>query len=185
MGDDRRLTLCNSAFGIHPIDYGRPSRGLLIGSGCGIMMAVMDACGGLRWAIDADDVRFRDLRGWVHALVRNELVQLVAVAGWFSISDPRPIARAVSGLNVPVLAYVGGGIALDSFKSVWATGELDRFVNTLRRYAGIALGVAPDLCDATAQGNAAPSGDDLGALPEAKKGGAGTSVPTPLRLVRN
>lgn len=36
------------------VEYDRPSRGLLISSGCGTMMAVMDAAPALRWCLDID-----------------------------------------------------------------------------------------------------------------------------------
>lgn len=128
MGD---LNLCNAIFGARLIDYERDSYGLLIGSGAGIMMAVMDECPSLRFCLDADEFR-GDLRAWVRALVRNELVDMVAVAGWFSISDPTAIARAVEDLSVPTVIYIGGGIGAEKFSVEWGS-DLEEFLGEVQK----------------------------------------------------
>lgn len=130
MGYQGRLTLCNCIFGIPLIDYRRASYGLLIGSGAGSMMAIMDASPRFRFAIDIDQCRGREdrLADWLRALDRNALVDLVALAGWFSISDPILIADALRSLRVPTLLYSGAGLRRDAFAGLPMSDTLADFL---------------------------------------------------------
>lgn len=129
MGDQGRLTLCNAIFDVPVLDYARPSRGLLIGSGSGIMMAVMDASDRFRFAVDLDQCRDHDaLCDWVHALDRNGLVDLIAIAGWFSISSPKKIAGALSRVRVPAIVYVGAGLGREAFANCLVVDTLEEFL---------------------------------------------------------
>jgi len=130
MGYQGRLTLCNAIFGIPLIDYHRASFGLLIGSGAGSMMAIMDVSPRFRFAVDIDQCRGREghMADWLRALDRNALVDLVALAGWFSISDPKPIAHALRALHVPVLVYSGAGLRRELFSGLALSDTLEAFL---------------------------------------------------------
>jgi hypothetical protein len=130
MGYAGRLNLCRAVFDIPLIDYGRPTYGLLIGSGAGTMMAIMDASIRFRFALDLDDCRGREhkLFAFIRALDRNWLIDLVALAGWFSITDPKPIAAALKGLSTPVIIYSGAGLARDVFGDLPFVDTLDDFL---------------------------------------------------------
>jgi hypothetical protein len=91
------------AYYVPLIDYAPPAgvaRGdwLLIGSGCGVMMGVMDQVPRIRWCVDLDDVkdksRFARWMGWA-----ENFVGLVAIAGWFSLSDPTPLREGIAQLK--------------------------------------------------------------------------------------
>jgi hypothetical protein len=130
MGYAGRLNLCRALFDIPLIDYGRPSYGLLIGSGAGTMMAIMDASARFRFALDLDDCRGKEhkLFAFIRALDRNGLIDLVALAGWFSITDPKPIAGALKDLSAPVIIYSGAGLARDVFGDLPFVDTLDDFL---------------------------------------------------------
>jgi hypothetical protein len=130
MGYAGRLNLCRPVFDIPLIDYNRPSYGLLIGSGAGTMMAIMDASVRFRFALDLDDCRGREhkLCAFLRALDRNGLIDLVALAGWFSITDPKPIAAALKGLSAPVIIYSGAGLAREVFGDLPLVDTLDDFL---------------------------------------------------------
>jgi hypothetical protein len=130
MGYSGRLNLCNGIFGIHPVDYRRASYGLLIGSGAGVMMGVMDIAPRFRFALDADQYRGREtyLCDWIRAMDRNCLVDLIAVCGWFSITDPIPLAGALDTLSAPTVVYSGGGLGREIFEQASFTDSLDEFL---------------------------------------------------------
>ena len=129
MGYSGKLNLCNAIFGVYPVDYQRASYGLLIGSGAGTMMAVMDHAPQFRFALDADQYRGREDRlcDWIRALDRNRLVDLVVVCGWFSISDPVPLAGALDTLSAPTVVYSGAGLRREIFGKVTFADTLDEF----------------------------------------------------------
>lgn len=67
-------------------------------------MSLMDALPELRWCCDAD-------RGGVpeDLVILVEDVDVVVLAGWFSISDPEPFRRAfAAGSRAPIFLYEGG-----------------------------------------------------------------------------
>jgi hypothetical protein len=100
------LSQLSSAYRVPAVDYGRPSSGLLVSSGCGIMMATMDACPAFRWCVDADglgaDARLADWLLWARRLCRP-----VGFVGWFSLHDPRPVRDALAPLDPAPLVYAG------------------------------------------------------------------------------
>lgn len=130
MGYQGRLNLCNAIFGLPVVDYQRASFGLLLGSGSGTMMAIMDQSSRFRFALDIDQCRGREdhLADWLRALDRNALVDLVALAGWFSISDPTLVARALKTLRTPVAVYSGAGLRADAFAGLPLSDTLDEFL---------------------------------------------------------
>jgi hypothetical protein len=129
MGDSL-LTFCSALFDVPVVDYRRISRGLLIGSGAGVMMAVMDVCERFRYAVDLDQCRHREDRfcDWVRALDRNGLVDMIALAGWFSISNPASIAAALQRVNVPTIVYSGAGMRRELFGNLMLVDTLDDFL---------------------------------------------------------
>lgn len=87
-------------------DYDRPSSGLLVSSGAGIMMAVMDAAPALRWCVDIDGLPARaDLEFFLR--LADGDAEPLAVCGWFSITDPTTLRRALGALRARALVYAG------------------------------------------------------------------------------
>lgn len=91
------------------IDYERPGSGLLVSSGCGCMMAVMDAAPALRWCLDIDELGPGG-RLDQFLLAAETKVSPIAVVGWFSITPPGPLRAALAGLTKlqEVICYVVG-----------------------------------------------------------------------------
>jgi hypothetical protein len=98
---------------IDPIDYESDEMGvsrlrgdwLLVASGSGIMMAVMDMEPRFRWCIDIDgikDPRAR-LADWLIGM-EYWTGRICAVGGW-ALSDPAPLALALRSLVRPVTIY--------------------------------------------------------------------------------
>ena len=92
------------------VDYGQSRTGVLLGSGAGLMMAVMDQAP-IRWCVDTDDLNLAD------PLVEERLTSFcrmahaapgggVSLVGWFSLHDPEPLRRALAGLEPTPLVYV-------------------------------------------------------------------------------
>jgi hypothetical protein len=133
MGYTGRVNLARAIFDVPLTDYGRESRGLLIGSGAGVLMAVMDVAPCFRFAVDVDQCRGREdrLRGLVRALDGNGLVDLIAVCGWFSITNPKEIAGALAGLSAPVLVYTGAGLGREQFADFAVVDTLEQFLRRI------------------------------------------------------
>lgn len=97
------------ATGVQLVDCG-PDRGhsLLIASGSGLMMAVLDQVPDFRWCVELD----RGGKGLDFALLAHRHMRFIGLCGWFSLHSPatfEAIQRAQ--LSCPVLAY-GGNIDL-------------------------------------------------------------------------
>ena len=82
-------------------------RGVLLGSGCGLMMALMDTLP-FRYCRDTDDIReILDTESFRSFCQMADEVEGIALAGWFSFSDPTPLVAAFRMLpRAPV--YSGG-----------------------------------------------------------------------------
>jgi len=76
------------------IDYGRDSSGLLLSSGSGTMMAVMDHAPALRFCLDIDAQTDEARLGAFLQLAARHCAP-IAIAGWFSITPPGPLLDAV------------------------------------------------------------------------------------------
>lgn len=88
-----------------------PNRwGVLIGSGCGLMMSVMDVVP-FRFCLDADELHLAADPSRAYALAQFIAIAArlegVALVGWFSITDPAPLANAFAALDPPGLLYMG------------------------------------------------------------------------------
>jgi hypothetical protein len=82
--------------------------GLLVSSGAGMMMAAMDCCPKLRWCVDIDGLRDRpSARVADFMLMAERVAEPIAVCGWFSITDPKPLRDAVLGLTKTAIVYTG------------------------------------------------------------------------------
>lgn len=81
---------------------------MLLSSGSGIMMAVMDVAPEFRWCADVDE-RGHPLD---FAILINRDVVALGVLGWFSISNPDQFQKiAAATLACQVIAY-GGNVSL-------------------------------------------------------------------------
>ena len=90
--------------GVRLIDYRRAGEGLLVSSGSGIMMAVMDAVPALRWCCDVDErATMRGLRFFLRLLERD--VAPFGVVGWFSITDPSELRRGLLEARARPVVY--------------------------------------------------------------------------------
>jgi hypothetical protein len=89
------------------VDYKRDGGGLLVGSGCGVMMAAMDALPQFRWCVDIDNIRDTS-RFWRWLPWAESFASRVAVVGWFSITDPTVLRQAIGGMKRRPLAYTPG-----------------------------------------------------------------------------
>lgn len=121
------LEQASRLYGVPLIDYERPTaRGLLVSSGSGIMMSVMDKVPTLRWCVDVDllgpGARLADF-----LVMADALVERIAVCGWFSLTDPTPLRAAVRALGRTPLVYAGH-IELGAGRKVPTLGE---FIDTL------------------------------------------------------
>jgi hypothetical protein len=96
-------------YGVELVDYGEHrGRGVLVAVGAGLMMAVMDGAPSLRWAVDTGTLRGRKATRLDEFLVAVEhAAKPVALAAWFSITDPTPIRLALERMKAPVV-YTGG-----------------------------------------------------------------------------
>lgn len=90
------------------IDWNR-GEGVLIGSGCGMMMAIMDETQ-LRWAVDSDSALGANWQDFIDAMVMNG--HRVVLAGWFSNSSPRIFSCALE--RHPDLLVYGGSFKFGS-----------------------------------------------------------------------
>lgn len=131
MGAVLTLDQASRLYHIPLTDYGAwgddsRGNGLLVSSGCGMMMATMDCVPALRWCVDTDDLRGRkSARIDDFLLVAQYLATPLGVCGWFSISDPAPLRRAVEALSRPVVVYTGN-------VRLGVVGEVDSFDKFLR-----------------------------------------------------
>ena len=91
------------------VDYGEARAPVLVvASGCGIMMATMDACDA-RWCVDVDtepSARVVEFIATASRFVR------VGVSGWFSHHSPDRLIAAVALCRGRVPTYGGGGVSL-------------------------------------------------------------------------
>lgn len=98
-------------FGFDLIDYKRLGDGVLIASGCGIMMSIMDAVPRYRYCIDVDS--FRQIQSrlpqMLSALDKNCHLKIIGIAGWFSLDKPDALQQSQQRItNAQCVTYSGG-----------------------------------------------------------------------------
>lgn len=88
-------------FGFDLIDYERQGDSVLIASGAGVMMAVMDAVPRFRYCIDIDSYRSITSRvpQLISALDLNCNFGIIGIAGWFSIDEPKALQEGISKIK--------------------------------------------------------------------------------------
>lgn len=93
---------------VHYGSLGR--RGVLLGSGAGLMMGIMDTLPA-RWCLDLDVLGQNPAESIIYRIeqfvIGAHAVEGVALAGWFSISNPDPIRRIFANLQPPGVVYAG------------------------------------------------------------------------------
>jgi hypothetical protein len=113
------VALAARMYGFTLHDYGaHRSPGVLIASGSGIAMAIMDAVP-LRYTVDIDAAWQSDTlaeRTASFAEMCARLSALVTLAGWFSLTDPAPFER-VREILPEALVYIGGDAHLGDLRS--------------------------------------------------------------------
>lgn len=127
-----------NGYGVPIFDYRRDSTGLLVSSGAGIMIAVMDACPVFRWCLDID--RNKDAERLASFLFCADLrVDPFGVVGWFSITPPAPLQAALRRLpNLGrVLAYTKGAVMPAGFHF----DTLESFIGAANNHALTTAGV--------------------------------------------
>ena len=131
MGNER-VALVNSLFHVEFVDYARPGDGLLISSGAGIGMAIMDTLPALRWFCDVDAYRKRQDIDWEAVAVMltagSWRPSAVVMAGWFSLDRPEVFDAFERGVvETPVFRYEGGqGTTLADFLQTVKTSGCER-----------------------------------------------------------
>lgn len=98
-------------FGFELHDYKRAGDSLLIASGSGLMMALMDSVPRFRWCIDIDshrDIAHR-VPTFMSALDLNCQFKAIGVAGWFSVDTPHTLRQGITKVTrAHCIAYSGG-----------------------------------------------------------------------------
>lgn len=94
-------------FGFDLIDYKRQGDGILISSGAGIMMAIMGICPRFKYCIDIDSHREINSRvpQFISALDRNTELEVIGIAGFFSIDKPTALVEGIS--KIKRARYIG------------------------------------------------------------------------------
>ena len=96
-------------FGVDIADYRREGSILVIGSGCGLMLSIMDACRKARWCFDADNYRHSKI-DWqtLGQFLDQSDITAFGVFGWFTIDRPTNLIALLSEVTKPVVSYGGG-----------------------------------------------------------------------------
>ena len=118
----KRITAIETAFEVSFIDYANPGRGVLISSGCGIGMAIMDLTPTLRFFLDTDSYRHRTDIDWeaLSVVLTSETQSkpdYIILSGWFSLDPPEIFDRIERGiLETQLFRYEGGkDVSLSAF----------------------------------------------------------------------
>ena len=97
-------------FGFDLIDYDRQGDSLLISSGAGVMMAIMDAVPRFKYCIDIDSYRHITNRvpQLISALDLNCNLGIIGIAGWFSIDEPKALQEGINKIKrTKCISYSG------------------------------------------------------------------------------
>lgn len=126
-------------YGIELEDWERPSSGVLIASGSGMMLSIMDCCPCYRWCFDHDLFKNSRLDSFVEWADR--LCDPVGFAGWFSISDPQPIIAALRKARSPIV--YGGNMRLSVDREV---ESIQHFIEASNAAANTSSGTLNSPC---------------------------------------
>lgn len=113
------MTRIESAFGVTFTDYGREGAGVLLSSGCGIGLALMDVLPEFRWFVDMDNYRYKSV-DWEAIAVMLSVAgaEEFLLAGWFTFDAPVGFDRFSRGVLATsrLSRYEGGhGFTLGEF----------------------------------------------------------------------
>jgi hypothetical protein len=100
-----------SYFGFELFEYRRQGDAILIASGSGLMMAIMDICPRFKWCIEVDN--FRNIANRIPNLINafdlNCDIEIIGIAGWFSIDNPQQLINAQQKIKrCKSFSYSGG-----------------------------------------------------------------------------
>lgn len=110
--------------GVEFIDFERPGRGVIVCSGSGIGLSLMDVFLDCRYLVDIDSYRMDKSIDWECVAVllsTRRQIDRVIMAGWFTIDVPVNFNAFQRGLLVENFVYRGGG-----------SESLAEFVNRIR-----------------------------------------------------
>jgi hypothetical protein len=116
-------------FGVEFVDYSREGNAVLITSGCGIGMAIMDALPDIRYFVDIDDYRNSSI-DWeaIAVMLACAKPSAIFLTGSFSLDSPsvfNPIKQGA--INTTVLIYLANDLK----------HSLAKFINTAHRVLNI------------------------------------------------
>lgn len=100
-----------SYFGFELFEYDRLADSILIASGSGLMMAIMDNCPSFKWCLEVDNFRNISHRipNLITAFDKNCQLNIIAIAGWFSIDNPKFLVEGQKKiLEKKSVCYSGG-----------------------------------------------------------------------------
>lgn len=112
----------SSLYRVPVIDYERiDASGLLVASGSGIMMAVMDAAPSMRWCVDFDSLPV-DSNLSSFLLLAERVADPIGICGWFTITHPDRVRELLLGLSVPPVVY-GGNVRFGTLREATTLAE--------------------------------------------------------------
>jgi len=104
-----RVEILAKLCGVPLTDYERDAEGVLVASGSGLMMSVMDHAPSIRWCVEYDERVCRGAR-WVEFIpALCEVAPIVVVAGWFTVTDPTELRAAVAACPSSCAPITYGG----------------------------------------------------------------------------
>lgn len=117
-----RIQLIRSCYDVDIINYNRNGSALLIGSGCGITLGIMDSILKIGYSLDIDSYRDREhLIDWetIGVIIDHAGFSFIAMAGWFTLDTPVIFEKLQKAIKkTPLYNYEGGGqLSLKEFLS--------------------------------------------------------------------
>ena len=104
------ITQSRRLFGVEFIDYARAGTGIVVSSGCGIGLAVMDQLPLCRYFVDIDNYRKQTI-DWeaLFIAVSARKPSAIVLVGWYTIDVPKTISTIERACLSPSYRYDGGG----------------------------------------------------------------------------
>lgn len=126
-----RITAIKDFFNVEFIDYGdHRGNSILISSGAGIGMALMDQFMGVRYFIDIDSYR-HDIIDWesIGIILSNSKPKMIIFCGWFTLDNRKNFQKIVDGtcnnVNGEIIEFYDGG----------KTENLQSFIDKINSYS--------------------------------------------------